>query len=230
MRTPSGLIRLFAILGLVTLAAPAAWGACPIVGPGPTYTLSIPPPYAGVSWSGCNLTNANMSGQADLTGAALTGYNLTGMNLAGATFNNAILTNANLTRADLSRADVHTANISGTVLLRAILTSTDLTGSIGTPASYVNGSFLNTTCPDGSHVTSPNTCWSVAPTVSCTLDVDGNGAQDALTDGLIVIRALFGLTGTAVTNNAIGDNNPTRSDWTAIRTYLNINCGSNFAQ
>ena len=94
----------------------------------------------------------------------------------------------------------------------------------------MNGSFLNTTCPDGSHVTSPNTCWSVAPTVSCTLDVDGNGAQDALTDGLIVIRALFGLTGTAVTNNAIGDNNPTRSDWTAIRTYLNTNCGASFAQ
>ncbi|MBK7473240.1 MAG: hypothetical protein IPI73_24050 [Betaproteobacteria bacterium] len=38
----------------------------------------------------------------------------------------------------------------------------------------------------------------------CTLDVDGNDSQDALTDGLIILRALFGLTGTSVTNGAIG--------------------------
>ena len=356
MRTSSSLIRLSAILGLLTLAAPVTWGACPTVGPGPSYTLSIPPPYTNANWSGCNLTNANMSGfdfslanlsfanltnanlsgsilysylnnanftganlanatlsgglandsnftnaslaganvsstgvqrsdftganltnatfassymdgvillaanltglrsggvvgvpvqlppgwrltsgyffgpQADLTGANLTGFNLAGMNLAGATLNSANLTNANLTRADLSRADIHTANLAGTVLLRAVLASADLTGSTGAPASYTNAAFLNTTCADGSTVTSPNTCWSSVPSVSCTLDVDGNGTQDALTDGLIILRALFGLTGSTVTNGAIGGNNATRSDWTAIRTYLNTNCGGSFAQ
>ena len=63
---------------------------------------------------------------------------------------------------------------------------------------------------------------------ACSLDVDGNGALDALTDGLIVIRALFGLTGTSVTNGAVGQG-ATRADWTALRSYLNGNCGSGFA-
>ncbi|MBK9608722.1 MAG: hypothetical protein IPO58_20650 [Betaproteobacteria bacterium] len=62
----------------------------------------------------------------------------------------------------------------------------------------------------------------------CSLDVDGNGAQDALSDGLMILRALFGLTGTAVTNNAVGSG-AVRGDWTAIRGYLNGNCGANFA-
>ncbi len=64
-----------------------------------------------------------------------------------------------------------------------------------------------------------------AGVVGCSLDIDGNGAQDALTDGLLVIRALFGLTGTAVTNNAIGSN-ASRSTWTDIRAYLNSTCGA----
>jgi hypothetical protein len=63
----------------------------------------------------------------------------------------------------------------------------------------------------------------------CTLDVDGNKSIDALTDGLMVLRAMFGLTGTAVTNGAIGGGTPTRTTWTQIQPYLNANCGTNFA-
>ena len=62
----------------------------------------------------------------------------------------------------------------------------------------------------------------------CSLDVDGNGTQDALTDGLLIMRSLFGLTGTAVTNGALGAT-PARGDWASIRTYLNGSCGANFA-
>jgi hypothetical protein len=36
------------------------------------------------------------------------------------------------------------------------------------------------------------------------LDADENNQYDALTDGLLIIRYLFGLTGTSLTNNAIG--------------------------
>ena len=61
-----------------------------------------------------------------------------------------------------------------------------------------------------------------------TLDVIGNGAHHALTDGLIMIRALFGLTGTAATNNAIGAD-AARPDWASIRTFLNGNCGTHFS-
>ena len=60
---------------------------------------------------------------------------------------------------------------------------------------------------------------------AAALDLDGNGQTDPLTDGLMLVRALFGLTGTAVTSNAIGPN-ATRSNWTAIRNYLNTSCGT----
>ena len=36
-----------------------------------------------------------------------------------------------------------------------------------------------------------------------SLDVDGNGEYDALTDGLLVLRGLFGLTGSALVSNAV---------------------------
>ncbi|MEP7084453.1 MAG: hypothetical protein ABI854_06910, partial [Betaproteobacteria bacterium] len=64
------------------------------------------------------------------------------------------------------------------------------------------------------------------PGFGCTLDVDGNDAQDALTDGLLLLRALFGLTGMAVTNGATAMN-ATRTGWSDIRAYLNTNCGAN---
>jgi hypothetical protein len=60
------------------------------------------------------------------------------------------------------------------------------------------------------------------------LDADGNGSIDALTDGLLIIRATFGLTGTSATNNAIGPG-ATRSTWSAIQAFLNGNCGSSFS-
>ena len=63
---------------------------------------------------------------------------------------------------------------------------------------------------------------------SCTLDVDGNGSIDALTDGLLMLRAMFGLTGTAVTNGAVGGG-AQRTTWAQLRPYLNGNCGAAFA-
>ncbi len=69
---------------------------------------------------------------------------------------------------------------------------------------------------------------SAATVLGCTLDLDGNGSINATTDGLMVLRALLGLTGTAVTGNALGAS-PTRGDWASIRSYVNANCGTNFA-
>ena len=51
------------------------------------------------------------------------------------------------------------------------------------------------------------------------LDVDANGSYDALTDGLLVIRYLFGLTSTALTNGAIGAG-AQRADSSQIVPYL----------
>ena len=50
-------------------------------------------------------------------------------------------------------------------------------------------------------------------------DIDGNGEIDALTDGLLVLRYLFELRGSALTVEVIGDN-ATRNDPTDIATYI----------
>ena len=56
------------------------------------------------------------------------------------------------------------------------------------------------------------------------LDIDGNGQALAASDGLLLMRALFGFTETAVTDNALGASPQTRGDWTSIRNYLNTTC------
>jgi hypothetical protein len=58
----------------------------------------------------------------------------------------------------------------------------------------------------------------------CTLDADGNGAVDALTDGLLLMRAMLGLTGTAATTGATGPN-AARTAWADVRKMLIANCG-----
>ena len=51
---------------------------------------------------------------------------------------------------------------------------------------------------------------------------------NALTDGLLIMRAMFGLTGLAVTHGAIGGE-ASRTTWPEIRQFLNEDCGTNFA-
>jgi hypothetical protein len=53
-----------------------------------------------------------------------------------------------------------------------------------------------------------------------TLDVDGNGVNEPLTDGLLVLRARFGFSGFALTLGAVGAN-CTRCDSATILSYLN---------
>jgi hypothetical protein len=61
-----------------------------------------------------------------------------------------------------------------------------------------------------------------------TLDIDGSGgAASGPTDGLILLRAMLGFTGTAVTTGAI-IGTPPRSTWALIRPYLNASCGTSF--
>jgi len=60
------------------------------------------------------------------------------------------------------------------------------------------------------------------------LDADGNGDVSVLNDGLIVMRALSGLNGTAVVHAAVGPS-ALRTSWTQVRDYLNTRCGGAFA-
>ena len=59
------------------------------------------------------------------------------------------------------------------------------------------------------------------------LDIDGDCIVDPLTDGLLLARAMMGLTGTAVTNSAIGAG-ATRTSWAQIRLYLNQQFVANY--
>ncbi len=66
-------------------------------------------------------------------------------------------------------------------------------------------------------VTSP----PVTPPSILISDVDGNGQSDALTDGLLIIRFLFGLSGSALTEGAIGAGSSMNS--TQIIAFLTAN-------
>jgi hypothetical protein len=70
---------------------------------------------------------------------------------------------------------------------------------------------------------------AVVPAPHPCLDLDGDGVVSALTDGLMLTRALLGMTGVSVTNGALPTPTPPRSDWLVIRQYLSVNCGMTFA-
>ncbi len=57
----------------------------------------------------------------------------------------------------------------------------------------------------------------------CNMDLDGNGRYSSTTDGLLYSRALAGLSGTAVTNGALGAG-AKRTTWAEIRAYLEQAC------
>jgi hypothetical protein len=56
--------------------------------------------------------------------------------------------------------------------------------------------------------------------LGAALDVDGDGRADASTDGMLVVRKLFGLTGTALINGTLGAN-ATRTTAAAVSAYMN---------
>lgn len=57
------------------------------------------------------------------------------------------------------------------------------------------------------------------PLKTCNLDVDGNGVKDALTDGLLIQRYMFGLRGSSLTTGAIGAS-ATRTTSTQIEAFI----------
>ena len=62
----------------------------------------------------------------------------------------------------------------------------------------------------------------------CQMDIDGDGQISATTDGLILMRAMMGMSGTAVSSAAVPGS--PRSDWLSIRAYLVGVCGMTLPQ
>ena len=111
---------------------------------------------------------------------------------------------------DIDGNQTISATSDGLMLLRAMLGLTDVAVTQGA------------TVPGA-----PRTTWAqIAPYVHlAALNLDGTGNANAATDGVLLLRAMFGLTGTAVTNGITLA--PGRT-WTDIRAYLNTQCGGNF--
>jgi hypothetical protein len=56
------------------------------------------------------------------------------------------------------------------------------------------------------------------------MDLDGDGVVSATGDGLMLVRALLGFSGSAVTTNAAAASG-TRRSWGEIRAHLKTSCG-----
>jgi hypothetical protein len=60
---------------------------------------------------------------------------------------------------------------------------------------------------------------SLTVTAANNIDIDGNGSADALTDGVLIVRHLFGFSGDSLISGAVGAN-ATRSGSEAIQAYI----------
>jgi uncharacterized delta-60 repeat protein len=58
---------------------------------------------------------------------------------------------------------------------------------------------------------------------NCTMDIDGDGIVNSTTDGLILLRAMLGFTGTSALANAVAPG-AARSSWPQVREYLFDQC------
>ena len=89
---------------------------------------------------------------------------------------------------------------------------------------------VTVTPSDGNLETTANVTIQVEEAVNDTnfnYDVDGNGQIDALTDGILILRHLFDISGEALTNGALGEN-AERTTPEEIQNYLDNGQGGIF--
>ena len=112
--------------------------------------------------------------------------------------------------------DGHSLDIDGNVAADAatdgILILRYLFGFRGT-------ALTNNAVGSGANNATPAEIESALNNSASILDADGNGLADAATDGILILRYLFGFRGTALTNSAVGSG-ATRTTGTAIAAYL----------
>jgi len=120
-----------------------------------------------------------------------------------------------------------TYSVSGE--LPAGITFDGATGELhGNPAAAAVGGWPLTFTASNGIVTDAMQSFALSVgALPCSLDIDANGHTDSLTDGLMLMRAMFGLTGTAVTVGGLG-NGAQRMNWGDIRDFLNLRCGTSF--
>ncbi len=82
------------------------------------------------------------------------------------------------------------------------------------------GTYTYTATYTGDAYHMPSTSEPLIYVVSATLDVDADGEDDALTDGLLVIRYLFGFSGSSLVTDAVDMDNCHRCTADLIEPYL----------
>ena len=197
------LVRFAVVLGL-TCASQLSQGA------GSMGSTNYSIPFSAINAGGGSMTSANFSVLGSIGAGSESSSTNSTSNIAGTGFI-AQLHGANFSFIiDIDGNGKLDALSDGLMLLRSMF---GLTGSAVTSNAI------------GQKAT--RTTWAeIQPLIhTSALDIDGNGTTDALTDGLMIIRTLFGLTGDAVMKNALGQN-ATRTTWPAIRDYLNSVCGT----
>jgi hypothetical protein len=89
--------------------------------------------------------------------------------------------------------------------------------TVGGPTGTATATPTPTISPTGSPSATPTV--TVTPGGGIPLDADGNGALAPLTDGLLILRRLFGFTGPILVTGAVAGN-CTRCDGPAVQSYL----------
>lgn len=93
-------------------------------------------------------------------------------------------------------------------------------------ALVVAGTCYTTTSPSLASMCAVKLDAGLKAAATCSLDLDGDDTQSAMSDGLIVLRALLGLKGQAVTAG-VASSAGLRTDWASIRAFLKRQCGAN---
>ena len=158
---------------------------------------------------------AGQTGSTDLTGIA------GGAQAVKSTITDAFVSrrSASLTSCslDIDRDNAVRASTDGLLILRRML---GLSGS-ALIANAVN--------PSGSQTGAVDIANAIdAMLATQAFDLDGSGGTaNPASDGVMLLGAMLGFTGTAVTVGAISGS-PPRNTWALIQPYLNGNCGTSF--
>jgi uncharacterized delta-60 repeat protein len=110
------------------------------------------------------------------------------------------------------------ASVDGVILVRSMFGFTDAAITQGIAASSAAKRSL------AQSASYRNYC-AAAAAPQCNGDIDGDGQQTAMVDGLIAIRAMLGVTGTAALNGIVFPPGATRTIWSDIQTHLVDRCG-----
>jgi hypothetical protein len=209
-------------------------GLAGLTGAAGSYTLSLVAAGSGIVDTAGNALSgdANTSWTLDLTAPTVTIASVTpnprdtAVSQLTITFSEAVegLTAANLSLTLNGGANLLTGSQSLTTSDHLVWTLGDLAALTAAEGHY-SLTLLASGITDAAGNALPSgatTTWTFART---SLDADGNGTADALTDGILILRYLFAPAGTWSYADAVGTG-ATRTDRAAIRAYLDAGRGT----